>query len=615
MLFTVTFSVLLLYQQHRIAVRGAKIAIEVHEETARAIKMGEILANLNREAKRGEVDSLQVSRFKALTQRIKASNFSQEFIPSLLDLDRKFDAYTKALNDTSARNRNFLLQVRYEDVAAALGAFIEINQNAVYRMADHLRAEQVHSLVVAIVFLGAFILVLGFAGFKLISTFMEPLSSLARSLDDVDIESDLPTVPQVFHHRIPEVTVVAKSFERLLHRLRGYRTLNVRRLLIEKRRADIVAACISDGIFLLRDQEILYVNPIGEKILAVEHFKGKEAVLSAVSQTIPVEFTLEAGDRKSYYLLQAYPISYDLIEEVEHSSGEPAEQIAERVLERFKADIMVVAQDVTLVRESQEAKSHFIGTLSHEIKTPVTSLTMATRLLKKSLDEIPNPMHKALISTCVEDVDRMRVLVENLLTISDFDTLTHRLEIQYMDIVKLIKHSVQSFQAQAASRGVDLGMSIESRLRSVIVPVDPPKIAWALSNLLTNALRHTPQGGKVRLVFDATDDYVEVRIQDTGPGIEKQRQERIFDKYNPIYDIRVARSGSIGMGLAIAREIVSAHEGRIWVTSEPGKGAQFCFTLPLKRQRNPKGLQNGLDDMQDTMTTTKGATRGTTARG
>jgi two-component system sensor histidine kinase VicK len=119
--------------------------------------------------------------------------------------------------------------------------------------------------------------------------------------------------------------------------------------------------------------------------------------------------------------------------------------------------------------------------------------------------------------------------------------------------------------------------------KAMNVAMDATKVAWALSNLLTNALRHTPRGGKVDVFLEAFDDRTMVRVKDTGPGIERSRQEKIFEKFNPYYDLRVARSGTVGAGLAIAKEIVVAHGGRIWVDSESGQGAEFCFVLPEKR--------------------------------
>jgi signal transduction histidine kinase len=120
----------------------------------------------------------------------------------------------------------------------------------------------------------------------------------------------------------------------------------------------------------------------------------------------------------------------------------------------------------------------------------------------------------------------------------------------------------------------------------LVIPIDPSKLVWALKHLLTNAIRHTPRSGKVWTELTLSDDSLMLRIRDTGPGIDAQRQSRIFEKFSPNYDIRIARSGGAGVGLSIAREIIMAHGGRIWVESEVGSGAEFSFTLPLHQKKS-----------------------------
>jgi signal transduction histidine kinase len=128
---------------------------------------------------------------------------------------------------------------------------------------------------------------------------------------------------------------------------------------------------------------------------------------------------------------------------------------------------------------------------------------------------------------------------------------------------------------------------------------------------MVNALRHTPRGGRIQVTLGPLADregYLCVRIRDSGPGIERARQERIFEKFNAYYDLRVARTGSIGMGLAIAREIVQSHGGRIWLNSEPKKGAEFGFEIPMKRESSGLAFDLGK------LAITKGETHGTRAR-
>ena len=608
-LIVTMFSGVLLFQQHRIAVRGAALAVHENEELRRVIHLRELLVSIRRTAQAGSMPRLEIFEFRQILNELGAGLDNLGSNEIFQNLNQRFNSYVEALDNTSHVFNIQEIANRYEDTAAFLQNFIQFNQDSLYQLTASLRKEQEHATVVAVTFLMIFLCILLVISMKIITIVTEPFSQLAKFLDEVNIEDDIPFEFPRFQPEALEVSLVARSFERLLQRLHGYRALNVRRLLVEKRRADIIAASIADGIFLLRGNELLYMNPIAERILglkpgiswkgqsiltlAEEKFKdgstGAQAVSQAMNRTMPIEFVFEAENRKSYYLMQAQPISEELIERVQHSVTSSAEQ----VLDRWQANILILAQDVTVVKESQEAKSHFVATLSHEVKTPVTSLTMATRLLRKAIDQIPNPTYRALVETCASDVDRLRGLLDDLLSVSRFDTLTQRLELKEVDMSRLLRQSVQGFQVQAYERGVEMVVHLPAPGTATVANMDATKISWAISNLLINALRHTPRGGKVESYVNSDGESVEVKIRDMGPGIERHRQERIFDKFSQVYDLRVARTGGAGMGLAIAREIVVAHGGRIWVSSDPGKGADFCFTLPLRHGSIGANSQKG----------------------
>ena len=414
--------------------------------------------------------------------------------------------------------------------------------------------------------------------------------------------------------KAPEVDRLSQAFDHMLTRIHGFRDLNLHRLLMEKRLRDVILAAVTDGIFLFHDEEIVYMSPVAERILRLPSHIQREglnvfratswiqdsaskatlqALHKAIHSNMPVNLEAEIdSDHQASYLLQAYAIPPEMVSRVENEMSRTAQDME---LKPWKANWVVIARDLTLIKESQEAKENFLATLSHEIKTPVTSLTMATRLLKKSVDQFEKPTHRMLIQTCADDVDRLRTLLDELLSASTFDTLAQKPVLKDVNLAKLVRQVVQHFQPDAFSRGLTLGMAqclAEAPGGGVTVRVDPTQVSWALTNLLTNALRHTPRGGEVNVWVSAQGGKVEVSVRDSGVGIDKRRLERIFDKYNPQYDLRVARSGSVGMGLAIAREIVLAHGGRIWAESEVGKGSRFSFEIPALEMGEQHGAHS-----------------------
>lgn len=353
---------------------------------------------------------------------------------------------------------------------------------------------------------------------------------------------------------------------------------------------DLIADSILDGVFLLENGEVLYTNHVGERILGMplESLSGRKieeltsapakAIHDAMLRGIPIEISLEFSDdndldgssNNRYYLIQANPVA-----------------------DKFNsAEVLIVAQDITIMKESEEAKRHFLATLSHEIKTPVTSLTMATRLLKRSIDLIPDANSKALVETCVREVDRLRQLIDEFLSASS-EPFTRSLSYRELDLAKLLNHAIHPFKLQAMERGIALSFELIKNGKSTVVSIDPGKISWAFSNLLINALRHTPKGGVIVVKLEAKGDWLEVGVKDSGSGIEQKRKNWIFEKFNRFYDIRDAQVKGIGVGLALAREMIMAHKGRIWVNSEPGKGCEFCFMLPCKQHAELKTKVEG----------------------
>ena len=362
---------------------------------------------------------------------------------------------------------------------------------------------------------------------------------------------------------------------------------------------ELLASSTSDGLILLQGNQLLYANFMGKSLLGMSSGmalncvypdftddQGLNSIMihsmkKAISQSMPIQYEFREGDRKSEFLIHAYLMSAQEISD--NSVIKPLRVWNET--QALDPIYLIRAQDVNLLREVQEAKTHFLGTLSHEVKTPVTSLTMAIRLLQRAKESFMNPMHQNLIEICVKDIDRLRQLIDEFMGVSELDSLSQNIRFQKVEFIKLMRHSVQSFMNQARDKSIELSFLSEGSCTPLILELDAVKISWVLSKLLNNAIRHTPRGGKVDVCVEACEDWVDIRIQDTGPGIERNRIESIFEKYSSYYDLRVGRSGSIGLSLAISKDVITAHGGMIEVKSECGTGSTFILRLPRKTQR------------------------------
>ena len=237
--------------------------------------------------------------------------------------------------------------------------------------------------------------------------------------------------------------------------------------------------------------------------------------------------------------------------------------------------VILVFQDVTQLRQQAEIKRGLISTVSHQLKTPLTSIRMAIHLV---LDEKVGPLtdkQGELLVAAREDTDRLNDILDRLLDISRIESGKAPMQFQAVSPAALVSDAVQSFHRTAQDRGLTLSVQVPGDLPEV--RVDKDRIGHVFSNLISNALRYTLPGGKVVITAAAEKEKVVFSVADTGSGIPEAYLPQIFDKF-----FRVPNQGpetGAGLGLAIVKEIVEAHGGTVSVSSREGEGSTFVFSL------------------------------------
>jgi signal transduction histidine kinase len=237
----------------------------------------------------------------------------------------------------------------------------------------------------------------------------------------------------------------------------------------------------------------------------------------------------------------------------------------------------VVLTDVTRFRLMDQLKNDMVSTVSHELKTPLTGVQMAVHLLLEEIVGPLSPKQVELLVAARQDSDRLLGIVNDLLDLTRIEQGRVALDLHAVPPAELVADAIERFGARAH----DAGLTLEGEAASVLPPVgaDRERVGHVFDNLIGNALAHTPRGGSVVVTAEADGDgFVRFRVSDTGEGIPAEHLARIFEKF-----YRVPGSGTrggAGLGLAIAREIVTAHGGHIDAASTPGAGSAFTFTLP-----------------------------------
>jgi two-component system, NtrC family, sensor histidine kinase KinB len=237
--------------------------------------------------------------------------------------------------------------------------------------------------------------------------------------------------------------------------------------------------------------------------------------------------------------------------------------------------VVMTLKDVTEQRHQEDLKRGVISTVSHQLKTPLTSMRMAIHLL---LEEKVGPLTEKqaeLLIAAREDSDRLHDILNNLLDISRIESGRVQMEFRSVSPREMAAEAVESFRTAAKDQGVALDLDLPDDLSEVWA--DTTRVSHVFANLLSNALKHTPPGGKVTVTASAEENGVAFSITDTGKGIPSEYLPRIFEQFFRVPD-QSPRAGA-GLGLAIVKEIVEAHGGTVSADSVEGKGSTFSFTL------------------------------------
>ena len=237
---------------------------------------------------------------------------------------------------------------------------------------------------------------------------------------------------------------------------------------------------------------------------------------------------------------------------------------------------ILVMNDVTRQLEQDELKREFLSTVSHQLKTPLTSVRMALHILLEEKIGSLTPKQADLLTAAREDSDRLYGVIENLLDISRIEAGKIEMNLQSVPAGQLIQPALESFMASARDRNVELNMTLQENIPEVMA--DPIQIEHVFANLLTNALKYTSAGGTITISAETEQEHVRFLVSDTGTGIPAQYLPHVFDQFFRVPGQEM-KTGT-GLGLTIVREIVQAHDGTVRAESTPGKGSVFSFTIP-----------------------------------
>ena len=265
----------------------------------------------------------------------------------------------------------------------------------------------------------------------------------------------------------------------------------------------------------------------------------------------------------------------------------PAEVI--ELLKTFATQSALAIQNARLFREIEQKsrelesasrhKSEFLANMSHELRTPLNAIIGFSEVLSERMFGDVNEKQAEYLGDILESARHLLALINDILDLSKIEAGRMELEAASFDLPTAIDNTLVLVRERAQRRTIDLARTIDERLGVVVA--DERKVKQVLLNLLSNALKFTPEGGRIDVSARAHDGVAEISVHDTGIGIAAEDQEAVFEEFRQVGTARKKAEGT-GLGLAISRKFIELHGGRIWVKSEPGTGSTFTFTLPLK---------------------------------
>jgi PAS domain S-box-containing protein len=437
----------------------------------------------------------------------------------------------------------------------------------------------------------AAVLFVGWFAWWLPRVILRPVMELTRTVQaigegNLNVKVDPPGVA--------ELLPLADGFNKMLERLRAYRESSLGELLAAKDLARATLECMLDPVVVCDESGgIRLANEVAETAFGLS--VGSSEELAAVGVVTP-EALATARDQ---VLGTGKPVLPKSLSEAMHwrsADGERYYLVRAAPLRTGRKEeraVIVVAQDVTRFHRIDELKSDMVATVSHQFKTPLTALRMATHLL---LDAVTGPLtdsQRELVTTAKEETERLRSMVEDLLDVVRIESEAGALHRVPVEPVGLLCEVVDAHRTVARERGVIL--EVEASVPQGKVSVDPERMSIALSNLVSNAIRHSPSGRHVSVGAARDSGSLRIHVTDHGEGIAPDDLKRLFDRSatannGPPSSHTTAQGSSAaagprrhGLGLTIAREVVLSHGGELLVESKPGEGSTFTIVLPVEQ--------------------------------
>lgn len=420
-----------------------------------------------------------------------------------------------------------------------------------------------------ICFLIAFTLLLNLPG-----NVANPIKELTESIKEIAAQN---YSRRIHFDKQNEFGDLARAFNTMAQKLEEYKASNIEKLMIEKKRIETLINNMTDPVIGLDEQKnILFMNNIALQITGLQNEEpvGKpvqdiavrnDLVRSLIQDMFANEKMLNttpikiyANNKESYFEKEIIPINII-------PTGETAEKLIGNV---------IMLRNITPYKELDFAKTNFIATVSHELKTPISAIKMSVQLLENKQVGDVNDEQRSLLESIKDDANRLLKITGELLNMTQVESGSIQLSVIPSEPAEIINYAVNANRTAADAKHIKLEVAIPQNVQKVLA--DTEKTAWVLNNLISNAIRYSYEHATINIIVTEEKNFTSFAVKDSGQGIAPQYTHKIFDRY---FKIPGSKKEGTGLGLSISKEFIEAQGGSITVESDLGAGSTFTIVL------------------------------------
>lgn len=540
------FGILGLFYINRLSNEGRQVLQNNHESLVYCNGMLQALENM-------KIDKDAINTFTTNLKKQQGNITEAGEKESTDELTKNFNEWLIDPSDSS----------NYSDIRRSIYRIQDLNEMAIVRKNTVAQqtaenAKNILTVIFTILTLVAFTFI-----FNLPGIISDPIRSLSEGILAI---ANKNYKKRIYLKQEDEFGDLANAFNIMAGKLDEYENSNLAQIKFEKSRIETIINQMRDGIIGLDEKRnILFLNAVSEKLLGLREPEiiGKYAPDIALTNDLVRTLLQEDPGKKDLKIFADNKESYFSKDVLNVSTNE-------KVIGQ-----VIVLRNITPFHELNEAKTNFIATVSHELKTPISSIKMSASLLTDLRIGDLNEEQKELIRSITDDSDRLLRITGELLNMSQVETGNIQLKLQPADPALIVSQAIQAVQFQAQQRQMHITANVTEGLP--FIHADMEKTSWVLINFLTNAIKYSPEGSQVEVSVLRQDDKVEFVVRDHGRGIDEKYLPRIFDRYFKVPGTH-DRNGT-GLGLSISKEFIEAQGGQIWVNSQIGEGSRFGFKL------------------------------------